>query len=432
MVSALQPGISPQNASSVDDFYVPAYRVSLKGKGQPINGKPQAYIAPDIVSVTFHDSLTDVDSVDLVVNNWDPGKQVNNTAVQGKFRYHNTNLFDPWQDIEVSMGYYRQGQDQLMPMLVGQIASMAPSFPASGGSTLAVRALSLLHRFRIKQKTLQFLPTKTDSEIADQIVKDINADAQKKLPKINIQIPPEEVAANKANEAPVGYLEMHNQYPIVFLMQRSRDIGYDITIEDSVDDNTGIRNVLLHYRSSASVLRPTYALQWGKSLISFQPTLQTARQVNSVTVKGWNVQTKKPISETATRADLAKADQKTIAPEDLGLDSSQASDTVEIVVDRGFKNPKEAKNVALKTLRQLAQGLVTAKGKTIGLPELRAGSKVNIYIAPLDLDSTGQNPPPPLTDRFSGVYQVTETTHTISDSGYTTDFSCRMEARISK
>lgn len=432
MASAPQPGIGSPNVPSVDDFYVPAYRVSLKDKGQPINGSPQAYIARDIVSVTFHDSLTDVDSVDLVVNNWDPGERVNNQAVQGKFRYHNTDLFDPWQDIEVSMGYYRQGKADLKQMLVGQIASMAPTFPASGGSTLTVRALSLLQRFRIKPKTLQFLPTKTDSEIAEQIVKDINADAKKILPKINFQIPPTEVAANKTNEKPVGYLEMHNQYPIVFLQQRSRDIGYDITIEDSVDETTGIRNVILHYRSSASVPRPTYALQWGKNLISFQPTLQTARQVNAVTVKGWNVQTKKPISETATRAGLVKDNQKVIAPEDLSVNDKSGTDAVEIIVDRGFKNPQEAKSVALKTLRQLAQGLVTAKGKTIGLPELRAGSKVNIYIAPLDLDSTGRNPPPPLTDRFSGVYQVTETTHTISDSGYTTDFSCRMEARIKK
>ena len=434
MASAPQPGTGPPNVPSVDDFYVPAYRVSLKGKGQPINGSPQAYIARDVISVTFHDSLTDVDSVDLVVNNWDPGEPVQGKAVQGKFRYHNSDVFDPWQDIEVSMGYYRQGKADLQTMLVGQIASMSPTFPASGGSTLTVRALSLLQRFRVKQWTKQFDPTKTDSEIADEIVKHINADAKKIFPKINIQIPPTEVAANKANEKPVGYLEIHNQYPIIFLLQRSRDIGYDISVEDSVDANTGIRNVTLHYRSSASVPRPTYALQWGKNLISFLPTLQTARQVNAVTVKGWNVQTKKAISQTATRADLAKDkdSHKLVAPEDLGVDDSKAADTVEIVVDRGFKNPDEAKKVALKTLRQLAQGLVTAKGKTIGLPELRAGSKVNIYIAPLDLDSTGQNPPPPLTDRFSGVYQVTETTHTISDSGYTTDFSCRMEARIKK
>ena len=414
---AVQPGTPPQNLSSLDDFYVPAYRILLKGQ-------PQPDLAQDILSVTFHDSLTDVDSVDLVVNNWDPGDPVPGQAVQGQFRYSNSNVFDPWQDIEVWLGYYRQGQDDLQQMLVGEISSMSPNFPASGGSTLTVRALSFLHQFRTQQKTMQFR-NMTDSDIAQKIVNDINTDVQKKLPQVRIQMLQSEVDANKQlnHEQPFPYLEMHNQYPIIFLMQRSRDIGYDITIDDQTDTTTGIRTITFHYQSSASVLRPAYVLEWGKSLISFQPTLQTARQVNAVTVNGWNVQTKQAISKTATRADLLKNNEKVVAPEDLGVTENSLSQKIEIVVDRGFKDPNEAQQVALKTLRQLAQGFVEAKGKTIGLPDLRAGSKVNIYMYPL------ATPPPPV-DRFSGTYSVTETTHTMSDSGYTTDFTCRMEARI--
>lgn len=421
--TAIQPG-TPQNLSSLDDFYVPAYRVLLKGL-------PQPHLEQDILSVTFSDSLTDVDSVDLVVNNWDPGDPIPGQAVQGKFRYHNTHVFDPWQDIEVSMGYYRQGQDNLQQMLVGEITTMSPNFPASGGSTLNVRALSFLHQFRTQQKTQQFRALTgralTDSEIAKKIVDDINTDVKKKLTKIRIQMLQSEVDDNiqKNNEQPQPYLEMHNQYPIVFLLQRSRDIGYDISIDDQVD-STGTRVITFHYRSSASVLRPTYVLEWGKSLISFQPTLQTARQVNAVTVTGWNVQTKKPVSQTATRADLVAKGEKVVAPEDLGVTENPLSQKIEVVVDRGFRDPNEAKQVAEKTLRQLAQGFVEAKGKTIGLPDLRAGSKVNIYMYPLDAP-----PPPPPGDRFSGTYQVTSTTHTINESGYTTDFSCRMEAQLS-
>ncbi|HEY1758765.1 MAG TPA: hypothetical protein VGG72_25560 [Bryobacteraceae bacterium] len=417
--AGLQPGTPPQNLSSLDDFYVPAYRVLLKGQ-------PQPHLEQDILSVTFNDSLTDVDSVDLVVNNWDPGDPIPGQAVKGKFRYHNTHVFDPWQDIEVSMGYYRRGQDNLQQMLVGEISTMSPTFPASGGSTLSVRALSFLHQFRTQQKTMQFRGL-TDSEIAKKIVDDINTDVKKKLTKINIQMLPTEVADNKKknNEQPQPYLEMHNQYPIVFLMQRSRDIGYDISIDDEID-SSGTRVITFHYRSSASVLRPTYVLEWGKSLISFQPTLQTARQVNAVTVTGWNVQTKQAISKTATRADLVKKGEKVVAPEDLGVTENPLSQKIEVVVDRGFRDPNEAQQVAEKTLRQLAQGFVEAKGKTIGLPDLRAGSKVNIYMYPIDAP-----PPPPPADRFSGTYQVTATTHTINESGYTTDFTCRMEAQVS-
>jgi hypothetical protein len=419
--------VAPSPPQSLADFYVPAYKVVL-------NGLPASeQLIHDIQSVTFHDSLTDVDSVDLVVNNWDPGEPANNQAVQGKFRYHNTHQFDPWQEIQVSMGYYRSGQDKLQEMLVGEISTMAPNFPASGGSTLTVRALSFLHQFRTTQKTQQFHGK--DSEIARQIVKDINKDInenlkKKKIPnKINIQMDKKEVEDNINKETDQPYLEMHSQYPIVFLMQRAREIGYDITIDDKVDPKTKDRNITFHYRSSGSVLRPTYALVWGKSLISFQPTLQTARQVNAVTVKGWNVQTKKAISETQTRVDLAKEDHTVIAPEDLGLTENPLAQRLEIVVDRGFKNPDDARREALKTLRQIAQGLVEAKGKTIGLPDLRAGCKVNICMSPADLP-WGKNRPPKPLDLFSGTYQVTETTHTISDSGYTTDFSCRREAQI--
>jgi phage protein D len=216
---------------------------------------------------------------------------------------------------------------------------------------------------------------------------------------------------------------MHNQYPIVFLMQRSRDTGYDISTEDQTNDKGTQRLITFHYQSSAGVLRPTYVLEWGKSLVSFQPTLQTARQVNSVTVTGWNVQTKQPISKTATRADLLKKGEKLIAPEDLAVQQNELSQKLEITVNRGFKNPDEAQQVAEKTLRQLAQGFVEAKGKTVGLPDLRAGSKVNIYMYPVDTM-------PPPSDRFSGTYQVTSTTHTINEGGYTTEFTARMEARI--
>ena len=417
--AGIQPGTPPEGLPYLDDFFVPAYRVLLKGQKQPP-------LEQDIQSVTFRDSLTDVDSVELVVNNWNPGDPVAGQAVAGTFRYSNSHVFDPWQDIEVWMGYYRSGADNLQKMITGEIVTMAPIFPASGGSTLTVTALNLLHQFRTQQKTLQF-KNLTDSEIAKKIVDNINTDIKKKLSNITLQMLQTEVDNNKKQnkEVPHTYLDMHNQYPIVFLMQRARDTGYDITIEDATDASTNLRTITFHYRSSSAVTRPTYVLEWGKSLISFQPTLQTAKQVNSVTVTGWNVQTKQPISKTATRADLVKNGEKLVAPEDLGVTENSLSQKLEISVDRGFKDPNEAQQVAEKTLRQLAQGLVVAKGKTIGLPDLRAGSKVNIYMYPLDATSPGGS-----QDRFSGTYQVTSTTHTMGDGGYTTEFNARMEARL--
>ena len=53
-----------------------------------------------------------------------------------------------------------------------------------------------------------------------------------------------------------------------------------------------------------------------------------------------------------------------------------------------------------------------AQGTVIGLPRLRAGSRVLV-------DGIGS--------RLSGEYFVTETTHTVNSSGYQTRFSARRE-----
>ena len=56
--------------------------------------------------------------------------------------------------------------------------------------------------------------------------------------------------------------------------------------------------------------------------------------------------------------------------------------------------------------------LVKASGTCVGLTDLRAGQRVRIA---------------GLGARFSGEYFITDTTHTINDSGYITKFNGRRE-----
>ena len=63
-------------------------------------------------------------------------------------------------------------------------------------------------------------------------------------------------------------------------------------------------------------------------------------------------------------------------------------------------------------LRDRHKEMVKASVTCVGLPDLRAGQRVQIE---------------GLGVRFSGTYFVTETTHTIGDSGYTTKFNARRE-----
>jgi phage protein D len=394
----------PQDVFTGQDFYVPAFSILIGGSKT---------IVQDVQSISYTDSLTDVDSFDLTVNNWDPDKASgNHTALlTSPFKYSDADTFNPWQPIDLWLGYIRNGIDERQKMLTGEISTMSPTFPASGGSTLSIRALNLLHRFRTKQQSTPFFNRK-DSEIAQMVVKGIASEIRKTMPQVTLQLDSQEIENNLQNEDVVKYVVMQNQYPIQFLLERSRDIGYELFVEEVASPaGSKSRLVTLHYRPTAASKQVVYQLAWGKSLISFQPTLQTANQVSSVTIRGWDPAGKTKIEKTVQRSEV----QGVVQPTSLDLDETGLSQKLEITVDHPIQNLAEARVLGEQTMLRLAQGIVVAKGKTIGVPNLRAGTKVNI---------TG------LGTRFSGIYLVTTTTHTMGDGGYTTDFSARMEAKL--
>jgi phage protein D len=389
----------PINIYQDQDFYVPAFIIKVE------NEELQRVVMNDILSVTYTDSLANVDSFEMTVSNWDAGAK---TLDQTAFKYSDKNTFNPWKDVEVQMGYYRNGKSELKTMLIGEITTMTPNFPQSGAPTLSVRGLNLFHRFRTKQDTKPFFDKK-DSDIAKEIVDGIAAEIRKKSPQLKLSLDETDYNTNVAKENKIPYLLMDNQFPIRFLMERARDLGYELTMEEASQGTN--REVIFHFRPNNAVKRNTYILEWGKSLISFQPTFQVANQVAELTVRGWNPQTKKPIVATVKRSDI----QGIVTPSELGVTEPELAKKQEIVIDRPIQNEAEAKQLATNRLKQIGEALVEAKGKTIGVPDLRAGSKIEIR---------------GLGTRFSGTYLVSSSTHSIGDSGYTTDFSAKKVQKI--
>jgi uncharacterized protein len=396
--------ILPLNVYVGQDFYVPAFRLMIRGQDAEVQNN-------DVMSVTYEDSLDKIDSFNLTVMNWDPEART--------FKYSDAHTFDPGQEVQLFMGYYLNGNDKLQSMLIGRITTLSPNFPASGGPTLTVTGLNLFDRFRTAQMTQPFVKS-TDTQIAQALVQKITQDLNKDpsvIPKLQLQIDPNDVTFNKKNEKPIDYLLVNNQFPIVFLMERARRIGYELTLEDV---SSGL--VTFGYGPTSTVKDPTYVLEWGKTLISLQPNLQMTNQVSQVTVKGWNPSGKAKFEATITRAQLAAKSPGIVNPSDLGVNDPGMDQKQEIVVDRPIQSQDEANNLAQNTLLQIGQTLVEAKGKTIGLPDLRAGVKVQIK--GLGARFSG----PPGGTPFS--YLITSTTHTIGESGYTTDFTARMEQSL--
>lgn len=361
------------------DFYVPYFEVKIGEK--PL----QRDVVRDITTVSYKDNIAEIDSFEISISNWDAQKR--------DFKYSDGDLFLPGKKVELWMGYY--GRDRLRLMLTGEITSLRPSFPAGGSPTLAISGLNLLHRLRKSQQSFAYV-NKTDSQIAREIAN-----------RIPIDIVTDNNA--EAQEEKYPYMLQQNQYDIIFLMERARRIGYDLFVIEQ-GSNGSAQQSALFFGPSENVKHTTYELKYGLSMMEFSPTLTTANQVGEVTVRAWDKVKKEVIEEKATRSEL-----KTKGVGSAG--NQQAIEQAfnqrqEIVANKPVTSKTEAKKLALETLENIAKDMVKATCSTVGVPDLRAGGIVMI-------NGVGK--------RFSGRYFVTATTHSIGDSGYTTQFECRRE-----
>jgi phage protein D len=385
-------------------FYVPRFEIKIAGANLPLDA------LRDVMQVTYKDSVKELDSFEITVNNWDADKK------QFKFVGAETqdslkknplhNLFNPCgHEVDLLMGY---GANPLTLMLRGNFTTMEPNFPNSGGSTLAVRGLNILHKLRTSRSTYAWEKQKP-SEIAKSFP-DLPLDP-KQSNKKRFPLPVDVEGNDIKHEPEIRYIAQSNQWDIEFLLALARRVGYVIFVkeEEKVGDTTKPRR--LYFGPSDGNhpgFRPvTFELKWGLSLIDFKPTLTTANQVKSVTVNGWDRKTKQPIRGTASIESLTLNG-------DLRDNFESCDEREERVEDEPVFTQDEANKRALDLLKERSRDLVKASGTCIGLPELRAGQRVII----------GN-----LGSRFSGEYFITDTVHTISDSGYITKFNARRENR---
>jgi phage protein D len=371
------------------DFYVPAFKVQVGD--QVLRGD----VIRDVISVSYTDSLEEVDSFELVITNWD--------ADSRDFKYSDQTLFDPGKQAALWMGYFgkeNSGRERMRLMLTGEITSLRPSFPSAGQPTLTISGLNLIHRLRKEQRSYTY-QNKTDSQIARDIGQ-----------RLGVEIETDPTAA--AAELPYKYLIQDAEYDIFFLMKRARRIGYDLFVKESPSEspsNGAPSKSKLHFGPSDGVRRETFKLKYGLSLVEFQPDLSVANQVGQVTVNGWDAVRKQPIQATARRSDLATNQNVGGADGNSNINSA-FNERTEIIATRPINSQEEADTLARETLEQIAKHMMKGSGSTVGLPDLRAGSVIF-------LEGLGK--------RFSGRYFVTSTTHKIDDSGYTTRFECRRE-----
>ncbi|MEP6859878.1 MAG: hypothetical protein ABJE66_04620 [Deltaproteobacteria bacterium] len=395
-------------------FYVPQFRLvahPLDKTDKDGNAMP-ADVVHDVTEVTYKDKLEEIDSCELVVNNWDEVNRcfkyigAETLTKEGKpdgadpnAKYWN--LFDPCQrTVELQLGY---SPGELTTMMLGNFVSYEPNFPQAGPPVMSVRMLNLMHALRTKKYDKQYTTKDanplTDSAIANWIAKQPDPDAKTKKRF------PVSLKAYGTDEPSLTYVIQKSQYDIDFLWQRARQNGYELRFDKDARE--------LVFQPSQVKDKPVYQLEWGQSLLDFKPTLTVGNQYKSVTVRYFDRATQKPVD-----VKLDYNDPK-VGKLNSNLDYliDQCDPREETVIEKPFYNKAEAEKYCASVFADQRKRMVKATGTTIGLPNLRAGCKIQI-------GGVGKKS---LGTRLSGTYFVTATTHTFNSSGYTTKFEARRE-----
>jgi phage protein D len=380
---------STRVAALSGDFYAPEFGVELRGQPLP------AVLKGHVREIKADLDLRKLGSAEIKLSSYDDETF---RLLPESFRLNDRVL--------LKLGY----ADRLTAVLLGTVVTLAPDFPEDGSPTLSVRVTDSLARLKASKPPRDAVAYRnlTDAQIAEQVARryDLSVDAT------DTGGPRHELVSQR------------NLDDALFLKERAALV--DCYTYMDVDPDSGAETLRFAGPADGRGANPvrTFVLAWGwlesgdvpPSLISFKPTVAVGEQVQSVEVRGWDVQTKQAIVERATRQategvrPAGGGESGPDAAAGLGGDSGRQ----DVVVDRPVASAQEARKLAEALLADRSYRFFTAHGRTIGLPGLRPGHNVEIH---------GVGPD------FSRTYYVEHVTHTLSDRGFFTEFEARRSTR---
>ena len=171
------------------------------------------------------------------------------------------------------------------------------------------------------------------------------------------------------------------------------------------------RGYVLRFQFLIQDYKPSLTLKWGQSLMDFTPRFTTVGDVFGISARVWIAAIKMEfvivVGWDFDRATINLA----VYPGAGSLDAllgEKAAKTVSIK-PTGF--PAALQEILGNLLPRLNNRL-TGSGSSIGDPRIKAARVIN-------LEGLG--------DQFSGLYRITQATHTFDGSGYKTSFQARKE-----
>ncbi|MCG8479310.1 MAG: hypothetical protein MI724_09470, partial [Spirochaetales bacterium] len=159
--------------------------------------------------------------------------------------------------------------------------------------------------------------------------------------------------------------------------------------------------------SSEPIEAEEIIVEWEKTLIEFDATMDTSEIISQVEVRGWDNMVGEEVSGIA---DTSAITSITGEGEVGGAVVEEAFGPATVTVtDPKAVDQATAEELALDTITKNSYKLVTGSGRTEGKHSIKAGATIEVK---------------ELGGRFSGPYLVNEVTHRfVSSVGYTTSFS---------
>lgn len=378
-----------------ENFLVPGFIIKLEGL------KTENGVLRDVQEVTFTDDMVQPSFFEIVLNDWDPVTK----AVKYSSPWNETGVikdletgskipvFEPGKKLDLAFGYSLT--KDTTPLIKAEIVSVSSSFPASGLPTVRIRAVDADWR-ALQKKQIDGTFDGIGTEIAKTLC---GSDYLTNFDEVSDPGDPKEKFAVEGS---------------LFDALSTLAKGYKLNLAFLPDKAGATKKTITFSKLATSEATPVAKFIWGRTLQSFTPVLSAAAQVSEVVVRGANLLekgAKQKIDVKKTWNDVKFID-KAFGPGGLEMLKAASIGKREIIKPDKAITKKAAEEEALSRLEEMASTLVTANGTSIGLPQLRAGSTIEV-------EGVGV--------RFSGVYRLTQTTHTIGGSGYTTSFQARKE-----
>lgn len=268
------------------------------------------------------------------------------------------------ESVTIAVGY----GTELETVLDGSITEQGVEFPAGGAPSVTVSGYGRYHELT-KGVVEEHWEDRTDAEIAAELADEYGLDAD-------------------VDDTPITYETVENG--------RDSDAQFlEEKLASRNDDGNGPFEVFarldeLVFRAPRDDRDPELELAYGESLQTFSPSYSEARTPGRIEVRNWSSEKK---------ADI------------VGIAEADDGGTGKRIVRKPVQSETEAERIAESILHRGENERLQGESETVGLPEIGIGM-------PIELSGLGE--------RFSGIYYVTDVTHTIDSSGYTTRFTIRL------